>query len=266
MSFVHSHGVDLYYEVHGQGPAVVFAHGAGSNAATWWQQLPAFSQHYTCVLFDARCFGRSTPSDARHFWPRFFVDDVLAILDAEHIERAAFIGQSMGGMAGLRLALVEPGRVTRLVLADSPLALDHPALMADVRGHLARAADVQNEERALGPAFQREQPGLVELYRQIRLFNPSSFARGQNDLTSALMKQRFFAPDYLIDADAVTRLRCPVLYIGGEADPVAKPGVMRELAALTPLGSHVVVPRAGHSAYFEEPEAFNSAVLEFLAA
>ena len=52
-------GVDLYYEIYGQGPALVFAHGAGGNSASWYQQVPFFSQDYTTLVFDHRGFGRS---------------------------------------------------------------------------------------------------------------------------------------------------------------------------------------------------------------
>ena len=51
-------GFRLYYERHGSGPAVLFAHGAGGNALTWWQQVPAISRRYTAVTFDHRAFAR----------------------------------------------------------------------------------------------------------------------------------------------------------------------------------------------------------------
>ena len=52
-------GIDLYYESNGDGPAVVFAHGAGGNHLSWWQQVPVFSDCYRCVTFDHRGFGQS---------------------------------------------------------------------------------------------------------------------------------------------------------------------------------------------------------------
>lgn len=53
-------GIELYYEVHGEGPPIVFAHGAGGNHLSWWQQVPFFTaQGYRCVTFDHRAFGQS---------------------------------------------------------------------------------------------------------------------------------------------------------------------------------------------------------------
>ena len=57
--------VSLYYEVHGAGPAVVFAHGAGGNAMSWWQQVPRFARRYTVIAFDHRGFARSPCADAK---------------------------------------------------------------------------------------------------------------------------------------------------------------------------------------------------------
>ena len=59
MPKVQVNGIELYYEVHGDGPALVFAHGAGGNHLSWWQQVPVFSRRYCCVTFDHRGFGQS---------------------------------------------------------------------------------------------------------------------------------------------------------------------------------------------------------------
>ena len=59
MSTIERKGVEIYYERQGEGPAIVFAHGAGGNGAIWWQQTPYFAERYTCITFDHRCFGLS---------------------------------------------------------------------------------------------------------------------------------------------------------------------------------------------------------------
>jgi 3-oxoadipate enol-lactonase len=58
-------GINLYYEVHGKGPHLLFAHGQGGNHLSWWQQVPYFARFYTCITFDHRAFGYSLDSDAR---------------------------------------------------------------------------------------------------------------------------------------------------------------------------------------------------------
>ena len=62
MPFLERDGARLYYETHGAGPALVFAHGLGGGHLSWWQQVPHFRDRYTCVVFDHRGFGLSTES------------------------------------------------------------------------------------------------------------------------------------------------------------------------------------------------------------
>ncbi len=59
MPYAAVNGINLYYELHGSGPAVVFAHGAGGNHLSWWQQIPVFSPRFRCIPFDHRAFGLS---------------------------------------------------------------------------------------------------------------------------------------------------------------------------------------------------------------
>ena len=128
MPFIDVRGRAIYAECQGSGPAVLFLHGAGSNAATWWQQLPAFAARHTCITLDQRCFGRSVaPMD--EFRHELFTGDALAVLDHFGIGRAVVVGQSLGGMVGLRLALGHADRLAAFVACDSPLGLDHPAIL-----------------------------------------------------------------------------------------------------------------------------------------
>ena len=78
MPHVSSRGAEIYYEVHGEGPVLVFAHGMGGNHLSWWQQVPSFvGRGYRVVSFDHRGFGRSScaPDD---FHPLHFPDDLFA--------------------------------------------------------------------------------------------------------------------------------------------------------------------------------------------
>lgn len=65
MPFVTTNSINMYYEVHGQGPALVFAHPGGGNHLSWWQQVPVFAQTFACLTFDHRGHGytRDLPDD-----------------------------------------------------------------------------------------------------------------------------------------------------------------------------------------------------------
>ena len=109
---------DLYYEVHGEGPPVVFAHGVGGTHLSWWQQIPAMSDHFQCVTFDHRGFGYSRDV-GDHPGSEAFIDDLHALLDHLGIDRVGLIGQSMGGRTVLGFASAYPERVSALILCDT---------------------------------------------------------------------------------------------------------------------------------------------------
>ena len=80
MPFVEADGINIYYEVEGSGPGLVFLHGGGSNASTWWQQIDHFAASYTCVAIDSRGFGRSHPLTPAVFDVDNYCNDVFAVM------------------------------------------------------------------------------------------------------------------------------------------------------------------------------------------
>jgi pimeloyl-ACP methyl ester carboxylesterase len=99
MSYGENGSAKIYYESYGEGPALIFAHGAGGNASSWWQQVPHFADRYRVITFDHRGFGRSIcPDEALDI--KCFVDDLVCIMDTEVIDTATLVCQSMGGWTG----------------------------------------------------------------------------------------------------------------------------------------------------------------------
>ena len=262
MGFVESAGRRLYVQVQGEGPPLLLLHGAGSNAATWWQQLPAFSARHRCISMDLRCFGRSAaPMD--EFRHELFVADVRAVLDHLGVERTGVVGQSLGGMVGLRLALQHPERVAAFVACDSPLGVDHPGIRAALERR-ARGADAQTlEQRALGAWFLQRHPEGAALYAQINAFNPGTHSVPPPEWKAAM--GRLMDPAQLLPMPALQGLRCPVLWLVGAEDPLVPVQAMRDAQALVPGSELAVVDDCGHSTYFEKPAVFNHLVLDFIA-
>ncbi len=176
MPYVQSGSARIYYEkhgyeAHGAGPAVVFAHGRGGNATSWWQQVPHFSARYRVIVFDHRTFGRSI-GGGEDFHPRQLAADVMAILDAEGIDRAGLVTQSMGGWTGLAAALHHAGRVACLVLTSTIGGLTSPEmepLLAEWRNPATPPPGLAT--RALAPDFPGREPELALLYAQVQAFN-----------------------------------------------------------------------------------------------
>lgn len=253
----------IHYEVTGEGPAIVFAHGLGGNHLSWWQQVAALCPRYTCVTFSHRGFFPSTapPSGPD---PAAYAGDLAALLDHLRIDRVRIVAQSMGGWTALNFALAAPARVAALVLAATAGPID--LARADGSGGAALAAwreraGARDETLAAGvhPAMgaraAREQPALHYLYRAL---DTLSAGLNKEALRRRLHAARDKSPEVLA---AVT---APVLWITGEEDTVFPSFLAPGLAARMPRGRHVSVPRAGHSAYFECASVFNEAVGAFL--
>src|SRR5262245_35092379 len=151
---------DLYYEIHGDGPAVVLAHGAGGTHMSWWQQVPALSQHHKVITIDHRTFGFSR--DAKNGPGRkAFVGDLKGLLDHLGVRKTALVGQSMGGTTVLGFASAYPDRVTALIMSDTTGGYTDQEI-ADLRKKMP-----QNPRTAFAPDFPKRDPARAFLYREI---------------------------------------------------------------------------------------------------
>jgi pimeloyl-ACP methyl ester carboxylesterase len=256
MSHVESHGTQIHYDSHGAGPAVVFAHGMGGNSLSWWQQVPFFAaQGWRTIAFDHRGFHRSRCApDAFH--PGRFRDDLAAILDAEGIERAALVCQSMGGWTGLPTAVHTPERVSALVLCGTPGGLDTEKVR-EARSRLTSRVSSEGVRgnAALAPDYPEREPAMAFLYDSIGALNPGLEP-------SALAS--FGAESARVEERELEGYRVPTLVLAGARDQLFPLEVLRDVAARIPGAELVEFPGIGHSTYFESAERFNTLVLEFL--
>lgn len=242
----------LYYEEHGSSdaPALVLAHGMGGNHAIWFRQLPEFARHFRVVTFDHRGFGNS--SDPEGVGRSAYVDDLLALLDHLAIDRAHLVGQSMGGGTCISFTCRHPRRVATLVVADSLHALvESPAVAAIMDAARAATADLGQIDRVLGRRVREEDPTAAILYRQINSFN----AVTRHNLAGRFQRH---APGDL----AATGV--PVHFIAGTEDVLFPPEAIRLVHQEVRGSSLVEIPDTGHSAFYESPHVFNSAVLAAL--
>lgn len=256
MPHVQSHGTAIGYDAHGTGAALVFAHGMGGNALSWWQQVPFFTrQGFRTIAFDHRGFHRSACApDAFH--PARFRDDLAAILDAEGIARAALVCQSMGGWTGLPMAVHAPERVSALVLCGTPGGLDTERVR-EARSRLATRVSDEGVRgnAALAPDYPEREPAMAFLYDAIGALNPGLAPSALGSFGDASAR---------IAEEQLAGYRVPTLVIAGEYDQLFAPEVLHDVAARIPGAERIDFPGVGHSTYFESAERFNAVVLEFL--
>ncbi len=259
MPFLSLDGCDLYYETHGAGPALLFAHGLGGSQLSWWQQIPAFSERYTCIAFAQRGFGLSRTRPGGEPTVERFVADLAALIGHLQLPDVRLVAQSMGGWSCLEYALREPERVRALVMAATTGTASSPALRRIFAAHAAAEPERALFERGIHPAagerMAREQPALHFLYRAI---DAESVDLDKQALRTRLGAARTTPPERL------AQLRPPLLCISGEEDAVIPTAAVEAFAALLPGARLAKVPAAGHSVYFERPAAFNALLAEFL--
>jgi 3-oxoadipate enol-lactonase len=259
-------GCAIHYEVYGQGPAIVFAHGLGGNHLSWWQQVAHFADRHTCVVFAHRGFAPSSPVPGASA-PDAYADDLAALIAELGLTEVRLVAQSMGGWTCLDYALRYPAKVRALVLASTSGAVDFRQLKGEaaggVKAWLERAAKVMADLEARdilvahGERMAREQPAAAMLYRQISSLTPDDFKAA---VRARIVQLRVQPPTVL------ARLPMPVLFLTGEEDCLFPAVAGPALAALAPRGRAANVERAGHSVYFERPRQFNRIVDEFLRA
>jgi 3-oxoadipate enol-lactonase len=248
-------GFKLYYERVGEGPALVFLHGLGGNHLSWWQQVPYFMRWYECITLDQRSFGLSADPDGT--FASAHPDDLARLLDHLKIERAALVGQSMGGWTIVGYALEHRERVAAMVMADTPGGIIVPE-NAPLRP--PPAAALTGPPPAIGelPTYARDyfarRPEFAFLYDELRILG----ARPPDDAMPRIGAIRYDI------ARVRERLTMPVLCMAGEQDALIPPQVVRNIAKALPNARFATVPDCGHSIYFERPEIFNQLVRDFL--
>ncbi len=254
MPTVPINGFELYYEVHGKGPSVVFAHGVGGNHAIWFNQIPVFAQSYQVVVFDHRGFGNSRDATNGPGRSRF-VEDLKALLDHLGIERTTLVAQSMGGGTCTGFTFRYPERVSALVLADTIIGIKLPDQLVSRMAKVRKVTEKLSQlERVLSPTFREKEPVRSQLYAQINSFNSvnrlnlgGSFGTGHT-------------PQELADT------KVPVMFVVGRDDILIPPDVVAATHQSIPGSQFLEVPNCSHSVYFEDPKTFNEAIIGFLKA
>ncbi|WAJ44260.1 alpha/beta hydrolase [Mycobacterium sp. Aquia_216] len=244
-------GESIYAESTGAGEVVVLCHGLGGNHAIWWRQINAFARHHRVITWDQRGFGNSTARSGRTGIDEA-ADDLVAVLDALDVERTHLVGQSMGAFVALRVALEHPERTASLVLSTTLAGAD-PRHTRALRAAVPKRPR-RDEHPVVSAAFSVADPDLVVLYNLI-----SSF--GTKPPVEAMLES--MAAQQFSDSE-LAALSLPVLFLAAADDVLCPPDVMRSAAARVPSSTTRVLANAAHSAYFECPDAWTTAVLEFI--
>ena len=243
-----------YIDSGGAGVPIVFMHAATGSSRVWEHQLPAFTAAgYRVIAYDRRGHGdtvvqASLPSSAA-------ADDLDNLMTHLRIERFHLLGTAAGGIVSMDFALSFPGRLRSLVIANSIVGIQDEEYLA--LGRRLRPS----------PQFEAMPPDFRELGPSYRASNPEG-TRRWIELERA-SRPEGSRPPPLISRNRVTfaaldTLKVPTLLLTGDADLYMPPPVLQLVARRIRGAESLVIDGAGHSVYWEQPEAFNRAVLEFI--
>jgi len=249
-------GVRLWYlDSGGAGAPVVFLHAATGTTQAWEHQIrPFVAAGYRFIAYDRRGHGRSIV-DKTAPQPGTAADDLQALMGHLGVDRFHVVGTAAGGIASLDYALAFPQRLRSLVVANSIGGVQDEDYLA--LGRRIRPAPqfdaLPADFRELGPSYRAANPEGTRRWNELeRLSHPDGSAPAPPPTRNRLTFQR------------LETIRTPTLLLTGDADLWAPPAVMRLLAAHIMHAETAIVPDSGHSAYWENPEAFNRLVLAFI--
>ncbi len=234
-------GARIYYAIYGDGSPVVLLHGGLGNADHWAFQVPALAEHHRVIAIDSRGQGRSTRGTGAATYDRM-ASDVVAVLDHLAIAKASFVGWSDGGEIALKIAIAHPDRVDKLFVFGSNYNADgskHARPHTQTFASYALKCRTDYERMSATP---RQWNASVEWLAPVWK-TPMGFSK-----------------------DQLKSIAAPTVIGDGDHDEIIVRDQIEEMAKLIPHAQLLVLPDTSHFAMWQDPTAFNKALVEFLAA
>lgn len=272
MPTVDVNGVELYYESRGEGPPVVFLHGASLDHRLWAEFTSPLTDDYEVVVLDRRLHGRSGGNPDELPSIDTYVDDLHALVDALDLDSPVIVGHSMGGMVALRYADRHSDEIAGLVTLGSETP-DFPSRRAwlyhrlvfpvhdrlrDRFGH-----DVANRFMFTVGWLARDDTTLsdLEAFERIITGHESDYPEPSSAEQQAIQDSLATYDDLTIDYEAIT---APVLAMYGEREMDVLAAYGKHLAASVPNGRTVEIPDAAHLSPVDNPEFIVDTIRVFL--
>jgi pimeloyl-ACP methyl ester carboxylesterase len=264
--YARSGDLRIAYELRGlaifRRPALLLIQGLGFDRAGWGPAIRSLQRQFRLVLVDNRGSGRSVAAGS--FSVSDMVGDALAVLDDAGIAAAHVLGASLGGMIAQELAVRNPERVCRLILACTtpgwplayPMPLPSVRLIAASRRLAPDEAVRHHVQNALSPSTVADRPELVQ---QIIDCQSSISARDGEAWQAQAAAGGRYAGSF-----RQRHIRAPTLILHGTADRVVDPRNARLLAGRIEHARLVTFAGLGHLFFWEDPEGFAAAVTSFL--
>jgi len=246
------------YAIVGHGPAVFLTHGVGARRHVWDGIVEQLAPHFRCITYDLRGHGGSEGAD-QPFGLEEFVADLEALRARLGIERAHFVGHSLGGMIAPAYAHAHPDRVKSVGLI-STAAFRSPEARANL-ANFVRRIDAGGPAAVVDTLLDR---WFTDRFRQDR---PDIVAARKEQVLK--LDSRVYRETYNVFATAETgpwlsKIGVPALVMTGEFDAGCGPALNAQMAEALPRSELKILPDLKHSILVEAPEPVGEALLAFL--
>ncbi len=241
-------------------PAIIFSNSLGTDIRMWDSQIKALTEKFCIIRYDTRGHGQSSPVEGPYSFD-MLENDVITILDDLEIEKAHFIGLSIGGMTSLGLALKHQSRFNKIICCAA--RADNPPPF--IEGWNQRIAVIESKgtegvvegslERWYSDTFRQNHKNVETINLSKEMITNTS-KKGYIGCAHALKTL-----NYLKDLSTINR---DMLFIAGENDMGAPALTMEEMSHLTPNSKYVCIPGAAHILNIESPDLVNKTILNFL--
>jgi pimeloyl-ACP methyl ester carboxylesterase len=229
-------GIKMYYEVYGKGEPMLIIHGNGGSINNFVYQIPYFAKNYQVILADSRAQGKTIDhGDSLSY--EMISDDLNALLDHLKIKNANVIGWSDGGIEGLLLAINHPDKVKKLAVTGANLSPDTSAVDPFVY-KMIMAVNIKGAD-----SLKRMKSPTPEMKNQLKLVHLLSF-------------------EPHIKLEALKKITCPTLVIGGDHDVIVTKHTLA-IAEAIPRSYLWILPNSGHSTPIIYKDMFNQVVGDF---
>jgi pimeloyl-ACP methyl ester carboxylesterase len=262
-----SDGVSLAVSTIGEGEPIVFLHEYSGDLLSWEKQVTALSNRYRCIRFNARGYPPSqVPESIDDYAQARAADDATDVMAALGIERAYFVGLSMGGFAALHVAIRHPERLRALVVAGcgyGSLPSEQEMFFADMN----READHADAIGMSGYAAELANSGYAQLlraksYETWNEFREQLTAHSAKGMAMTLRGVLARRPSLWHLEPQLKKIGKPVLLVIGDEDvPCLEPNLF--LKKTLPDCALSIMPRTGHLPNLEDPDVFNALIDRF---
>jgi 3-oxoadipate enol-lactonase len=260
-------GINMYYEVHGQGEPLVLIMGSFGTLEAWALQIPAFQEYYKVIVFDNRGIGR-TDRSPEPYSIATMADDTVGLLDYLGIDKAHVLGMSLGGPVAQDVAINHPDRIRRLILVCSMAGAEGTHLHPD----MLKALGMQDSSQLID--FRKVDFTKIMTATVALAFNDKSLRDSLSAQAGDWFKQ-FDIDGFIRQWEAVRsynaldrlhKIQARTLVITGTEDRLVNPHSSEVIAGLIPNSKLVKIEGGSHAFFMEMSDRFNREVLNFLKA